>query len=130
MTGVQDTFKEGLKEGLNSPFDPLTLTGTQKPLEGLIPDQRGSRIQTGPDAPRRKRYPTWRESSSPSQPASATSKSWSEAPRLAATKPVISFSSAGHIQRPISSHVIDPKQKKSEARVLIYEEAKLDETFV
>ncbi|KAJ7205052.1 hypothetical protein GGX14DRAFT_551619 [Mycena pura] len=108
MSGVQDSFKEGLM----TPSElPVSSSG------GTIPVPKAGRIHRGPDSPLPPRRGHWRDAGLPSP--STVSKSWNEAtsPNL---RLAVSFSSAGHRRTPISQFAL-PKHAIQEARVVVYD---------
>ena len=103
MSGVQDTFKDGL-----TPMgDILTTPGAPIP----VPAQQKNSQRTTPA----------RYTIDPSHSTKLISKSWDHNALPGTTKAVISFSSAGHVRRATYSLAISPKVVIPEKKVTVFD---------
>jgi WD repeat-containing protein 59 len=103
MSGMQDTFKDGLATPTD---DFLTNRGAPIPVPG---GQKRQRVAASP------RYGTDASSHS-------VSKSWSDNPASRSSKVTIAFSSAGHTRRPTFSQVISPRIEIPEKKLLVFDD--------
>lgn len=118
MSGVQDSLKEGLATPEISPFSATVATN----LVG-----QGDRMVPGLDSPiaRRRGY---RRNPSQQFPA-IISKSWNEVLPSPTTRPILSFSSAGH-RRPTISRMNSSLQASHVRGILVFEDPGTLDTFV
>ena len=106
MSGMQDTFKDGLATPTD---DSLTNRGAPIPVPG------GQKMQPVAASPR-----YGMDASSHSM--SVVSKSWSDNPASRSSKVAIAFSSAGHTRRPTFSQIISPRIEIPEKKLLVFDD--------
>jgi WD repeat-containing protein 59 len=120
MTGVQDTFKDGLITPNES-----QLGGAMSP-EATSPAPRSKVANRSPSSPRKSGF--GKSSSIPH--VSPISKSWSEGGPPTFLGAGVSFSSAGHTRRPTFSHVTSPKHSLRGKRIIILDEPASNDRYI